>query len=199
MLAAAPRWDLARVAAIPGRSRGDLLGPWGHNVVRRFGADALARVRARLGAPLDRLTETLTSRDWLPAYAQPVVTEAIVDELLGGDLRALYPLLVEDTRAGLGRVQLVLVRSMGAARALRLTPRTVRQVYECGTTKVDAEVEVTGQRARIRFTGSPLFTHPTWRLLQLFATRTLLELAGSPGTATGEDAGPEGFVAEVTW
>lgn len=195
MLAAEPRWELARVLALPGRSRGDLLGPWGKNVIARFGPDALARVRRRLGPPLDQLASVLTSRDWLPVHAQLVVTEAIADELLGGDLCALYPLLVEDTRTGMGRVQLLLARAMGAERALRLAPRIFQKVHERGS----AEVEIENRRARLTFRGSPLFAHPTWRVLQLFATRTLLELVGRPGTAVGEDGGPDKFSAAVTW
>jgi len=194
-LAAQPRWDRARLLALPGRCRGDLLGPWGQNLERRFGADALTRVRRRLAPPLDRLEPLLTSRDWLPVHAQLVVTEAIVDELLGGDLRALYPLLVEDTGISLGRVQLALVRSLGPARVLRLAPRTHRKVYERG----NLEVEVQPRRARLVFRGSPLFAHPTWRLLQLYAQRTMLELAGSPGDAVGEDIGADAFAVAATW
>lgn len=190
-----PRWELSRVQALPGRSRGDVLGAWGENLAVRFGAAALARVRERLPPPLDRLPSALTARDWVPVHAQLVLTEAIVDELLGGDMRALYPLLVEDTRAGLGRLHLMLVRGLGPERAFRLAPRTFRKVQERGTVAVDT----TGRQARMSFGGSPLFTHPTWRLLQLFAMRTMLELTDTPGEATGEDGGPEGFVAIARW
>jgi hypothetical protein len=195
VLATQPRWERPRLLALPGRCRGDLLGPWGRNLERRFGAGAVARVRQRLGPPLDRLEPVLTSRDWVPVHAQVAVTEAIVDELLGGDLRALYPLLVEDTRASLGRVQLALVKTLGAARVLRLAPGGHRKLYEQGT----AEVAVDGRRARLVFRGSSLFAHPTWRLLQLFAQRTMLELAGTPGDAVGEDAGPDGFAVAASW
>jgi len=104
-------------------------------------------------------------------------------------------LLVEDTRASLGRVHLLLVRSLGAGRAFRLAPRTFRKVHERGT----ADVEIDGRRARLTFRGSPLFAHPSWRLLQLFAMRTLLELAETPGDAVGEDAGPEAFDTIASW
>lgn len=128
-------------------------------------------------------------------HAQIAITEAIVDEHLGGDARALYPLLVEDARAGVGRVKLALVRSLGPARALRLAPTTHRKVYDQGAVEVDA-VE---RRARLVFRGSPLFGNPTWRLLQLYAQRVLLELAGRPGDAVGEDAGPDAFAVAVRW
>jgi len=193
-LAAEPRWDLAEVKALPGRSRGDLLGPWGSNVMKRFGSTALQRVLRRLPSPLDELPATLGAKDWVPVYAQLLVTEAIVDEYLGGDMRALYPLLVEDTRAGIGSVQLVVLKTLGPARTLKLAPRTFRQVHERGS--VDAEVA--GRSARMSFSGTPLFTHPTWRLLQLYATHTMLELTGRRGTSTGESTA-DGFVANTNW
>jgi hypothetical protein len=195
MLASEPRWDLKRVQALPGRSRGDLLGAWGENICVRFGAKALEQLRRRLPAPLDELPAVLTAKDWVPVYAQLVVTEAIVDEWLGGDVRALYPLLVEDTRRALSRVQLMLVRGLGPARALRLGPRTFKAVHERGSN----QVEVDGRTARISFSGSPLFEHPTWRLLQLFATQTLLDLADRPGVATGQQADADSFVAIARW
>lgn len=190
-----PRWEPARLRALPGRCRGDLLGAWGANLTRHFGPDALGRVRRRLAPPLDQLAPVVTSRDWLPVHAQIAVTEAIVDELLDGDMGALYPLIVEDTRRGLGRVQLALVRSLGPARLLRLAPREHRKVYEHGS----VEVDVAQRRARVVFRGSALFEHPTWRMLQLFAQRTMLELAGSAGTVVGEDAGADAFGVAVSW
>src|SRR5690606_30742421 len=114
---------------------------------------------------------------------------------LGGDMRALYPLFVEDTRAGLGRVQLMIVRGLGPERAFRLAARSVREVQGRGSVKVGTA----DRHARMSFRGSPLFTHPTWRVLQLFAICTTLELADTPGTATGEDAGPDSFVAVARW
>src|SRR5690242_12575400 len=132
-LAAEPRWDRAQIAALPGRCRGDALGGWGENLVRRFGSDALTKVRTRVGTPYSTLSAVLTSRDWVPVGAQLVLTEAICDEYLGGDLRALYPLLVEDTRAGLGRIQLALIRTVGAGRVLARAAAQIRDIYERGT------------------------------------------------------------------
>lgn len=194
-LAAEPRWELARVQALPGRSRGDLLGSWGANVTKRFGSTALQRVQRRLPSPLDELPATLGARDWLPVYAQLLVTEAIVDECLGGDMRALYPLLLEDTRAGVGRVRQMVLKTMGPARALELAPRTFRNVHERGS----VDVELSGRTARLTFAGTPLFGHPTWRLLQLCATSTMLELSGRRGSTSGERGSAEEFVAIASW
>jgi len=181
--------------ALPGRCRGDLLGPWGDNLTRRFGADAVARVRRRLPAPLAQLGARPSDRDWVPAWAQITLTEAIVDEFLGGDLVALFPLLVEDTRHSLGRIQLAVVRAMEAGRAFKLAPGTLPKGHE----PRGVEVEVEGRRARLVFRGTPLFEHPSWRVLQLHAQRTLMDLTGTPGQAVGEDVGPEAFVVTATW
>ena len=194
-LAAVPRWPLERTLTLPGRSRGDLLGGWGDNVIKRFGPDALARVRRRLPASLQELAPVLTTRDWVPVFAQLVLTEAIVDEHLAGDMLALYPLLVADTRAGMGRVQLAIVRALGPARALRLAPRQFEKTQERGS----LAVEIDRKRATLRFRGSPLFEHPSWRVLQVLATRVLLELTETPGTVVGEAPGPETFDAIATW
>lgn len=190
--------DLAATPVTPpdqlaGRCRGDLLGPWGDNVARRFGAAGLARVRQRLPSPLDQLPPVLSARDWVPIGAQLVVTEAIVDELLAGDWLALLPLLIEDTRAGVGRVQLALLRTMGPGNAFKLTSRTFAKVYEQGA----ADAQVSGRTARLTFTGNPIFAHPRWRLMQLFAMRVMLDLANAPGTVSGEDAA--GFIAIARW
>lgn len=197
-LAALPRWTPVDIQGLPGRCRGDLLGPWGDNLARRYGSDAVGRVRRRLAPAFPALADlapVLTTRDWVPAYAQIAVTEAIVDELLGGELAALYPLLVEDTRASLGRVELALVKAMGPARAIKLAPRTMRKVHERGAVEVTPD----GRRARLVFRGTPLFAQPSWRALQLMAQRTLLDLTGTPGDAVGEDLGADGFAVTATW
>lgn len=195
MLASAPRWTADRVALFPGRSRGDLIGPWATNVARRFGDAAVARVRQRLAPPLDRIASVLGADDWLPVSAQILLTEAIVDECLGGDLRRLQAPLVEDTRAGLGRMRLLALRALGPGRALALAQRDFSKVHERGT----VEVELGPGRAHLVFRGTPLFTHPTWRLLQLYAMTTLLELTGAAGTASGEEIEADGFAAIATW
>ena len=137
----------------------------------------------------------LTADDWVPVHAQVAVTEAIVDELLGGDLVALYPLLIEDTRASLSRVHRLLARSIGVGRAIKIVPKPFRKVYEHGT----AEVTVEGKRARLTFSENALFANGTWRVLQLFAVRTLFDLTDNTGIAVGEDTGVDSFAVLVTW
>jgi hypothetical protein len=191
-LAGRPRWSDNQTRNLVGRVRGDTLGAWGNNLVARFGANALDHIRRRVP---DEIAPVLGERDRVPVFAQLLLTEAIVDEFLGGDILALYPLLVADTRAGLGRVQLGLLRTLGAGGAFRLGPRSFRKVHERG----EHDVELGKRTARFTFAGNPLFTHPTWRVLQAFATRVVLELANTPGTVTGEDAGDTGFVAHARW
>jgi hypothetical protein len=186
--------DTTAIPDLPGRCRGDLLGPWGTNVTKHFGVEGLARVRRRLAPPLHQLASVLTAKDWVPIVAQLRVTEAIVDEHLGGDWLALYPLIVADTRAGIGRIQLALLRSMGPGNAFRLTSRTFAQVYEGGA----ATAAVERKHARLAFSGNRVFAQPRWRLMQLYAMRTMMELAGAQGTATGEDAA-DGFIAHARW
>lgn len=193
-LVTASRWPLEATLSLAGRVRGDTLGPWGTNLAARFGADAVARVRVRLPHELASIAPVLGERDRVPVFAQLVVTEAIVDEFLAGDMLALYPLLVADTRAGIGRVQLAVLRALGASGAFRLGPRTFRKVHERGV----AEVAIVGHRARLVFRDNPLFAHPTWRVLQAFATRVMLELVGTPGTVVGE-ASTDAFTAIASW
>lgn len=194
-LALVPRWNPEQTLALPGTSRGDALGAWGENLTRRFGPQALAKVRARLPAQHAQIAPVLTQRDTLPVHAQLFLTDAIVDELLAGDLRALYPLLVEDTRAALGRIQLALVKTVGAHRAIAQGAKQFRSIYDRGS----ADADTAKGRARVVFHGHPLFGHPTWRALQLMATGTLLELAGTPGRVVGEDLATDSFATVATW
>lgn len=194
-LAEAARWKAEETLTLVGTSRGDAIGPWGENLTRRFGPQAIARVRARLAAPHAQIAPALTAKDILPVHAQLCLTEAIVDELLGGDLRALAPLITEDTRSGLGRLQLALLKTVGVHRAIAQGARQFRTIYDRGT----ADADTAKGRARVVFHGHRLFAHPTWRALQLMATATLLELAGSPGRVTGEDLGQDSFATVATW
>lgn len=194
-LCAVPRWPLDRTLALAGTVRGDTLGPWGQNLEKRFGAGGLARVRARLPRELASIAPVLGDRDRVPVYAQLVVTEAIVDELLGEQILALLPLLVEDTRAGIGRLRHAAIRIAGVARLLERGPSAFRDIHERG----EHEVSVARNRAELRFFGSPLFGHPTWRVLQVLGTLVLFELAGTTGNIAAEPTGDDAFTAIARW
>lgn len=195
-LADLPRWKSELTLALPGTSRGDAIGAWGENLTRRFGPQAIARIRSRLPAQHAQLAPVLTAKDTLPVHAQLCLTEAIVDELLAGDLRALLPLIVEDTRAGLGRLQVALVKTIGAHRAIAQGAKQFRSIYDRGS----ADADTAKGRARVVFRGHALFGHPTWRALQLMATTTLLELAGARGGhVTGEDLAQDSFATVAIW
>lgn len=197
-LCAVPRWPIDTSLALAGRVRGDTLGPWGTNLRKRFGHDGhdpLARIRVRLPHELASIAPVLTDRDRVPVFAQLVVTEAIVDEFLGGDMRALLPLIIEDTRAGVGKIRHAAMRLAGVGNLLKLGPRTFREVHEKG----EHEAVIDKKTARLTFTRNPLFAHPTWRVLQVFATRVLFDLVGVDGKVLGEDTGDDAFTAIATW
>jgi hypothetical protein len=191
-LAARPRWSDNQTRSLVGKVRGDTLGTWGNNLVARFGPGALQRVRRRVP---DEIAPVLGKRDRVPVFAQLLLTEAIVDEFLGRDILALYPLLVEDTRAGLGGLQLAILRKLGVENVFRLGARSFRKVHEHGS----HDVAIERCDAHFTFSGNALFAHPTWRVLQMFATRVVLELANRSGSVVGEDAGDTGFVAHAHW
>jgi hypothetical protein len=201
LLAAQPRWGREKTLALLGRARGDLLGAWGTNLVARFGPDALARVRARIGPPHDALAPVLTDHEWVPVHAQLLITEAIADEVFGGDVRAIYPALLEDTKKGLGRFKIAALRALGVARAFKIVPKIFNKVHDKGSVALEtADAPPAGWNGvRLRFTGAPLFTNPTWRLMQLFATKVVLDLAEVQGQVVGHDDGQYGFLVDAGW
>lgn len=195
-IAAAPRWPAERTRALAGTCRGDLLGEWGANLTRRFGDEAVPRVRSRLGPTAAAVPDRIGPREWVPVVAQIDITEGIIDEYLGGDPLELYPLAAEDARRGVNRVSLALLRRLGPRRLFKMAPRIYHRVYDVGA--LEADVDRTS--ARLRFTGAPLFEHPTWRLLQLYANSTLLELANIAGAEVrGEEIGASAFGVDVRW
>lgn len=196
-LAGAPRWDLEATLRLEGRVRGDLLGPWADNLARRFGDAAEARVRRRLPAALATLPARLTSADWAPVAAQLVLTEAIADELLAGDLAGLGPLIIDDARRGVGRAQRVLAYAMGPARLIGMAPRWWDETYQRG--QVEVRTSRGDRLARLQFRGHPVLAHPTWRWLQLVAQRAALALTGQAGDAVGFDLDGGGVAIEVRW
>jgi hypothetical protein len=192
-LAAQPRVPFE---GLPGQSRGDLVGAWGDNLERRFGTATLGRVQARLPSSIPTRS---SEKDWLPAWGQIAITEAIADECLGGDLARLPPFILEDTRLGLGRLRVIAMKALGPLRLLATTTKAVSDVYDRGRAELVQHRQRGEVGARhIELTGHPLFGHPTWRLLQLAATQTLIELAGGKQRVHGEDAGPEAFTCVIT-
>ncbi len=89
----------------------------------------------------------------------------------------------------------MLARSLGVGRTIKIMPKVFRKVYERGT----ADVAVDGRSARMSFADNALFSNPTWRVLQLYAVRTLFDLTDTAGTVVGEDTGLDSFAALVSW
>jgi hypothetical protein len=181
--------------SLPGQSRGDLVGAWSDNLQHRYGTATVARVRARLPSSIPARG---TDKDWLPVWGQIAITEAIADECLAGDLSKLPPLILEDTRLGLGRLRVLAMKALGPLRLLATTTKGVSDVYDRGRAELVQQRQRGEVSARhIELSGHPLFGHPTWRLLQLAATQTLIDLAGGSQRVHGMDAGPDAFTCVV--
>jgi hypothetical protein len=167
--------------------------------VARFGSETLARVRRRIGPPHDSLALTLTDREWVPVHAQLLITEAIADEAFSGDITAMYPALLEDTRKGLGRLKLAGLRALGVARAFKIVPKIFNKVHDKGSVQLETAETRSTTGVRLRFSGAPLYTNPTWRVLQLYATKVVLDLGGVQGDVVGHDDGEYGFLVDAGW
>ena len=121
----------------------------------------------------------LTAKDTLPVHAQFVLTEAIVDELLAGDLRALLPLIIEDTRAGLGRIQRR--ARQDDRRASR--DRAGREAVPIDLRPRHADADTAKGRARVDVPRPPAVRASDVARAAADGDATLLELAGAPAHA----------------
>jgi hypothetical protein len=173
-LASRPRWDPLRTLALPGRCRGSVLAHWADNVRRRFGASALARVRAGLPTWAHDLPDDPPREAWFPVGLQLYLTELVVDECLGGDMLRLESPLHEDIRRSLPRGVALLMRTLGPSRILGGAEQIHPQLYDVGRAYARSE----SHRASIRCEGAKLFGHPSFVLLQVFAQRGFVELTG---------------------
>jgi len=195
-LAAAPPWPLAREVAVAGRCRGALLRDWAAHVERRGGSDAVARLRERVGIGPELLPDAPKFDGWYPVGYQIALTRAIVDVALDGDILALEPLLAEDATRFRDRLLEMAMRALGPKRLLKRTAKAHAWLYEGG----QAEAEVGDGAAVISFRGAAFFANPTWRVLQIFATRGMLRGFGRDITKLQADAeGEDRFTLEVAW
>ncbi len=191
--------------------RGILLRDWAAHVRTRFGARALAAVRARADISPDQLPDQPDARAWYAAHLQLRVTEAFVDECLDGDALALGEFLRAVGPTSPDRVVRWALTKVGPAPMLRGAARAHRRLYDAGT----ATASTRRGAADVEVAGAPLFTHPTWRLLQLVAMRVMLHTLGrtevelsvgdapSPGRTPPADArgpaAPPGSLFRVRW
>jgi len=195
-IAAEPAWSLADTLALPGRCRGALLKDWAAHVTRRAGPGAVSALREALGLDARALPDAPPREAWYPVGYQLALTRAIVDRSLGGDVLALEPLLMEDAGRVRDKVAAVTMRLMGARRLFGKTSEVHGWLYDLGA----ARAEVADHRARVVLSGARYFAEPTFRALQLFATRALLRGLGKTLVDLRADAAPDdGLVIEAAW
>ncbi len=159
---------------LPGRCRGTVLARWGELCRRNFGDAALAKIRAGLEAWVPGLPECPTDDAWFPIGVQVELTDAVIDECLAGDPRPLEEMLRDDVRANIGRASALFLRSIGPGPVLARARQLHAHLYDVG----QASAVVRDGTAVLVSAGTPLFAHPTWQLLQLFAHRGFLALTG---------------------
>lgn len=196
-----PGWSDAETWAVSGSVRGVLLRHWARHCRRRWGDAAVAQVQAVLSQALAaaghgfQLPDEPDETAWYPAALQLALTDAIVAICLHGDATQLGPLVRADSLRDLGPVQRLAARALGPARAYARAAAGYAHLYDVG--QVHTYTRDSGCRLELR--GAPLFVHPTWRTLQLWAHAVALEvLHGQPGVVRGE-ALPDGFAIDVAW
>ena len=195
-LAAVPAWDLEEQLATPGMCRGSLLRDWAVHLRRRVGPELVALLRTELDIDEASLPDQPKAMAWFPVGYQVALTRRIVDLTLGADMLALEPWLIADATRARDRVIQLALRTIGPRRVLASAPKIHRHLYDVGEVAV-----VVGRRsATVRFSSARLFANPTWRVLQLFATRGML--AGFKRTITlleADDSSSDGFEIQVEW
>jgi hypothetical protein len=156
----------------------------------------VAVVRRELGAAGHLLPDDPPPRAWLPLWLQIRVTDLIVDHLLGGDILALEPLVAEDAARNDDKLLAWMVRKLGPRMLMRQAGTAHGHVYDLG--RVRSEVEES--QAVVVFEGAAFFGNPTWRVLQLFSQRLMLDGMGrARREAVGFDLGPESFGTRLVW
>lgn len=191
-----PRWPLDRTLAVPGQVRGVALRHWAEHCARRWGSQAVERVRATWCQAHLQLPMRMDERAWYPAPLQLALTDTLVQTCLDGDTEALGPLVREDALRDLGTVQRLGARALGPARAYAKARAGYAHLYDVG----QVETQARAQGCRMTLRGAALFEHPTWRTLQLWAHAIAVEvLHGKPGVVLGEALAVGGFVIDVSW
>ena len=168
-LAASPRWEPSRTAAIPGRCRGVLLADWAENFTERWGARAVARVRQGLRAEGLDLPDAPGPVAWYPVGAQLRLTELLLDEVVDGDVDALRDALLALVD-GYHAARFI-ARRLGLERLVVKSSGLHRRCYDVG----HSQVQTQHGSAIVSTSGAALVTHPTWQLLQLLAFKAALK------------------------
>lgn len=195
-LLATPRWPKEQVLALPGRCRGSLVARWADGCRRRWGEEGVRAVREGLGPLSAALPDDPDPDSWIPVAAQILATDLVIDRLLGGDAAALEGLLHDDTVRARDKVVTWVVRTLGPATVFRGARRLHPHLYDAGA----VEPEVSGSEATLRWTGSPLFGNPTFRVLQVLGNRILLRMMRREVLdLRGLDTGAAAFGLHLRW
>ncbi len=189
-------WSSEATMALAGRCRGVLLRGWASRVRRRWGEDAPDLLRADVGVGVDTLPDHPDARAWLPVGPYLRLNEAIVARCCAGDTAAFAAALADDARRSAGFLARTVARRLGPERLLRQAVDAHPQLFDVGETELDG---VAGDRL-IRYSGARVFDQPTWRFLQLFGLRLLIESGGADLRACdGAARGPTTFDVRLRW
>lgn len=187
-------WSVDATLALEGQVRGLLVRRWAENLRRRFGEGAPERVKAGMGALA--LEDDPRDDAWVPVAAQLRATELVVELFLGGDRAAVVPIVIEDAQRNASAMSKLALRAAGPGSLLARTG----SLHAHACTEGRAEAEVRGSVARLRYHESPLFEHPTWRLLAMTGACGLIALASRTLVSIeAHEVGPHGFGLELAW
>lgn len=191
---AGQRWPDEETCAVEGTCVGGLMTKWGVHLANRRGEAAVQRILDRIPAEFQVPPEP--ERDHrFPVASQLLLTEAIADEFHSGDVSAMGPLIMEDVLGDIGRAGRLAVRAYGARRILGRASEFHPQLYDVGQLHAD----VSRRSAGLTYEGTPLYEHPTWRLLMRIALQVVVRLGSGKLPETEMLAGPQGFRVRVRW
>lgn len=187
-------WPVEALESLDGHSRGVLLSDWVEIFTRQLGRAAVTRIRQGLGKMSAAIPDAPAQREWIPLGAQLRFVDVVLRDVLDGDLDALESVLLEAVRRR-HRSSLLLARAIGPRGAFGQARRIHKLCFDTG----DVEVKTTRSSATITTTHPTLSDQPTWQLLQLFAARMLVKLAGRVPIRTLGHHDRDRFTAEVHW
>ncbi len=195
LLAAGERWPRARTLDLSVRCRGAVMKDWGPRCNERWGPDAVARVLERAELSASEVPAAPADDRQIDASAQILVTEAIADIWLEGDMRRLRDVLVEDAIAAVGGAARMGLRALGPGAILRRSGDLYARLYDEGS----CSAKVRRGHAELEFRGSSLFEHPTWQALQICSCEVLVQVCHRRVTAAKVQAAPSRFHIGLHW
>jgi len=197
-LAQSEPWSEEQLAELKTRIRGAALKDWGAHVRRRRGHAAVPRIRELTGITPAMLPDEPDVQGWYPSWFQVALTDAIVQEYLGGDYLALEDLLFEDATRRRQKVVRWVAGKIGPAVVFKKAPQGHRDMYSQGA----VHTTVGRRDATVTWTGARLYANPTWRMLQMMAVRLMMRvMKRSVSVLEGSElsTGQDGFRLRIEW